>query len=90
MKAKLGRMLADVSYANYPGPKCAPKGTVVIVVKATNMPVSAGIDYFVARVDNPGYSIGVTASEFEELTDCTVCDVCDHLSASDICSDCKD
>ena len=90
MKAILGRMLADVSYANYPGHKGAPKDTVVIATKATNMPPSAGIDYFVARVDNPGYSIGVTKCEFERLMDCKVCDVCDCLSAHDICSDCKD
>ena len=90
MKAKIGKMRATVSYANYPGPPCVEKNGVVIVTIATNQPPEAMIDVFVARVDNPNYSIGVTYSEVEIVGDCIVCDVCGELSSTHTCEDCDE
>jgi hypothetical protein len=69
------------------------KGNVVIVLDATNMPAESMIDVFVARVDNPGYSIGCTLHEvtiLEGIDGCHVCDICDELTDSDLCDDCSE
>ena len=70
-----GIMLATAGYANYPGRPCVERGDVVVVTEATNLPNDRpGLDYFVARVDDPDYSIAVGADEFVFINESEGCD----------------